>query len=427
VSTKVPKTSSKAFVKTFPGVKVIPTNTLQKSSVGNFGSTISKLWISEGHPIDRKTGHRVGGGPFHVTHTGPYIRFGHVDGVFGGNNLELLYSGPVYGIQQHATAVKEHYDSSTPSTMDETSMNADGATAISLVAPTNPTANLGTSLAEIYKEGFPSLPGIQSWKARTRFLKGLGSEYLNYQFALSPLQSEVHDVVNAARYHRDIMQNYEHNEGRNIHRRFDFSPEVTEFTEELPPGFAILPLNATYLAGGSEPNSATVVVRCRKERKRWFEGCFTYGGPGESDKFSDHIGFGREADAVYGLSLTPSTLWELTPWSWAVDWFTNAGDVINNITNFANAGLVMRYGYMMEESINTYYTEYGENLWRVYDSYKPTKKSHPDRMGGCSIGQKTVRKSRCPANPFGFGVGWEGLSPTQLAITAALGITRVLK
>jgi hypothetical protein len=35
-------------------------------------------------------------------------------------------------------------------------------------------------------------------------------------------------------------------------------------------------------------------------------------------------------------------------------------------------------------------------------------------------------KRRREANPFGFGIGWEDLSPTQLAITAALGITRLL-
>jgi ABC-type polysaccharide/polyol phosphate export permease len=35
-------------------------------------------------------------------------------------------------------------------------------------------------------------------------------------------------------------------------------------------------------------------------------------------------------------------------------------------------------------------------------------------------------KQRYRANPFGFGITWDGLSPLQLAIAAALGITRKL-
>jgi len=310
--------------------------------------------------------------------------------------------------------------------MDEKSMSKDGATAVSLVAPTNPTANLSTALAESFREGVPSLPGIQSWKQRTEKLRSVGSEYLNYQFGWAPLRDEVHSVVNAARHHRDIMQNYRHNEGRNVHRRFDFSPEITVWQEEIscPPGTTLL--NTTYLESGALANSRGAVITCKKVRKRWFEGCFTYGGPAKADNFGKHLGFGSEADAVFGLELSPDVLWNLTPWSWAVDWFTNAGDVIHNVTNFALAGLVMRYGYMMEETSSTYYTQYANGLFRHMDQKGPPKKFHGEWEGACAIGEQTVRKSRCPANPFGFGVGWEGLSPTQLAITAALGITRLL-
>jgi hypothetical protein len=222
------------------------------------------------------------------------------------------------------------------------------------------------------------------------------------------------------------MQNYRHNEGRNVHRRFDFSPEYSYWSKELPTEApAHSPFSNTFYATGALAESKGARIVCKNTRKRWFEGCFTYGGPAKADNFGRHIGFGSEADAVFGLELSPDVLWNLTPWSWAVDWFTNAGDVIHNITNFTLAGLVMRYGYMMEETSSTYYTQYEDGKIRTLLSKSP-KKTGFDWMGGCSIGQETVRKSRCPANPFGFGVSWEGLSPTQLAITAALGITRLL-
>lgn len=386
------------------------------------GTRTSKLWRSEGHPINRKTGKYDSGGPFHVTHTGSFIEPGFVQRMCRTvSGKDIFYTGPFIGPFVAATATGNHY-SGTTKEMDEKSLSALGTTAISQCAPTNPTAELGTALAETFREGVPSLPGIQSWERRTRAAKSAGSEYLNYQFGWAPLQSEVQAVAYAARHHRDIMQNYRHNEGRNIHRRFEFPSSVERWEEEVSSSFALLGItgNAGFAQGGS-PSRRTVSVV--KESKRWFEGCFTYGGPGKADNFHRSLGFGKEADAVYGLALTPDVLWNLAPWSWAVDWFTNAGDVIHNITNFTLAGLVMRYGYMMEESIEKLSTNYGDQFVRFRE--RPGKYVTKN-VGGCSIGFETVRKSRCPASPFGFGVGWEGLSPTQLAITAALGITRLL-
>jgi hypothetical protein len=393
------------------------------------GVSASRLWRSEGHPIDRKTGKRMGGGPFHVTHVEDFHNPAYVTEVNRTTNgIDWFYTGPLYGTLVLSPALSEAWNG-TAADWNETSMKADGTTAISQCAPTNPTVNLGTSLAETFREGIPSLPGIQSWKNRAQAAKAAGSEYLNYQFGWHPLTSEVHGVVNAARHHRDIMQNYRHNEGSDIHRRFDFPSEtlksITVQNSNQYFGDAYLASFASFVAG-EFGKSAVCSSTYKKVRHRWFEGCFSYGGPAKADSFGRAIGFGQEADAVYGLALTPDTLWELTPWSWAIDWFTNAGDVINNVSNFAAAGLVMRYGFMMEETIEEYRTDYSgqEMKFRTKSTTPKTYARKP--IGPCSVGKRVVSKSRVPASPFGFGVGWEGLSPTQLAITAAIGITRLL-
>ena len=391
------------------------------------GTRTSTLWRSEGHPVDRKTGKYRSGGPFYVTHTGAFVKPWHADGVcytFGAH--DYFYYGPMWGNFVAGTATGEHYVGKPSTSLDESSLNALGTTAISQCAPTNPTAQLASTLAESFREGIPTLPGIQSWKKRTEVAKAAASEYLNYQFGWAPLVSEVHSVVNAARNHRDILQNYRHNEGRDVHRRFDFPSDVESWEEEVSPAY--FTNGSDFFSGlvtGIKPRVPVRTVSVVKETRRWFEGCFTYGGPSGTDSFGRALGFGSEADAVFGLTLSPDVLWNLTPWSWAVDWFSNAGDVIHNVTNFALAGLVMRYGYMMEESIETYSTNYTSQALKVRLATNPNKYGQID-SGSTSIGFKTVRKSRCPANPFGFGISWEGLSPTQLAITAAIGITRLL-
>ena len=391
------------------------------------GQIKSKLWISEGHQYDRKRGRWMGGGPFNVTHAGSFSQPGLADEICKTDSgVDKFYTGPLHANHISTAAIGSNYDGVAVE-KDLSDLDPDGATAISLCAPVNPTAKLGTTLAETMREGIPSLPGIQSWKRRTEILKAAGSEYLNYQFGWAPLVSEVHNVVDTARHHRDILQNYRHNEGSDVHRRFDFPSETQDWSEEFSPGFfgtGDLARFTGYVIAGKE-RPAKRVVRVVKTRKRWFEGCFTYGGPAKADNFGRHLGFGSDADALYGLSLNPDILWELTPWSWAVDWFSNTGDVINNITNFALAGLVMRYGYMMEETIHEFFTEYyGQELKCRLTSKPKTYGNKP--VGSARVGNKYISKCRAPANPFGFGVGWEGLSPTQLAITAALGITRLL-
>jgi len=130
VSATVPR--SKESKQTFdipPVLHYLTGAILTPGSTGIKRQTTSKLWRSEGHPVNRRTGKRESGGPFHVTHTGTFLKPGKWTNAIGGNSLERLYSGPIWGPQLHTTSVKEHYNG-TVSDMNESSMNADGATAV---------------------------------------------------------------------------------------------------------------------------------------------------------------------------------------------------------------------------------------------------------------------------------------------------------
>jgi hypothetical protein len=69
---------------------------------------------------------------------------------------------------------------------------------------------------------------------------------------------------------------------------------------------------------------------------------------------------------------------------------------------------------MMEHSIKTdIYTFFGKS--GIYG--RPDLTVPPLRL-------VTETKKRVPASPFGFGITWDGLSPLQVSILGALGITR---
>jgi hypothetical protein len=119
-----------------------------------------------------------------------------------------------------------------------------------------------------------------------------------------------------------------------------------------------------------------------------------------------------EAKKLYGLSLTPETVWNLAPWSWAVDWVSNAGDVISNLSDWATDGLVLRHGYIMEQSfVRDTYEWYGPvNFWsQVYPAV---------------FTLECRSKLRRRATPFGFGLTFGDFTPRQWAIAIALGLTK---
>lgn len=289
-----------------------------------------------------------------------------------------------------------------------------GATAVAQVSPTNSASSLATALGEIKKDGLPSLPGIHTWQDRTNLAKSAGAEFLNAEFGWLPLISDILHVGNAARHSRDIVTQYQKDEGTDVHREFSFP--IEDSTNDIQ-----LAVDSQYPLGihGDHrlhgPVGANLYRKESNTVRRWFSGSFTYALPSRTDSFRRMLGYGSEADKLFGITITPDVLWELAPWSWAVDWFSNAGDVIHNATSFGLAGLVMRYGYMMEETSS-----------KIIHTMDSCAIKNAEGLGiGPSV-TEAVTKIRRPADPFGFGFTGVDLSPTQIAIAAALGLTRWL-
>lgn len=293
-------------------------------------------------------------------------------------------------------------------------LNSLGAVAISRVSPVNPIAELSTALGELYRDGLPRLPGINLWRSRLKPLLGISEEILNTQFGWKPLLSDITDHRDAVRHAAKVIEQYRRDNNRLVRREFHYPTDIEESE------FVLMSNVAAYGNGGfirrpeNEGPLGDVILRSETERKTWFSGAFTYHIPG-SDSLDGMLGAASEADKLFGISLTPDTLWELTPWSWAIDWFSNTSEVINNFTNIELQGQVLRYGYIMDENIrrDIYYMRGGSGFKGIPAS------------SVCKVKLTTVSKHRVRANPYGFGIAWEDLSPTQLAITAALGITRL--
>jgi len=315
--------------------------------------------------------------------------------------------------------------------LSEDELNVKGAEAIARCSPTNSIANAATFLAEAHSEGVFHLPVINGWKERSHgLLHVAGSEYLNAEFGWLPFIEEISSFANAVKHAGSVLEQYRRDSGKGVRRQYGF-PLMSSIQQETIPGSGQAIMsdgNYNRPEFHSFESGVSSVIR-NVTRNIRFSGEFTYHLP-EGDSFGAMLRHASEANKLLGTTVTPETLWELTPWSWAADWFSDAQEVITNFQNFEIYGLVMRYGYLMEETIHEdiYIMEQSAGLHdslfnnreEVVD-YKPVPVSDVSQ-----ISVRSVQKKRIHANPFGFGLEWADLSPTQLAIAAALGITRLL-
>jgi hypothetical protein len=296
-------------------------------------------------------------------------------------------------------------------------LDALGATAISRCKPTNSVASLATALGELVKDGLPSL-ALDTWKHKADTGRNIGNDYLNTEFGWKPLVHDIKSFAGGVTHARKLLAQYERDAGKVVRRHYTF-PTITEVAVpiDLNTNTQVYyePFNTLFMNSGLTSTQKGLLVQERTTvQRRWFSGAFTYYLPTGYDSRNEVDRIALLAKQILGLDINPSLLWELAPWSWAVDWFSNAGDVISNVSDFQNDSLIMRYGYMMEHTINKVtYTRKHKNVFK-----------DASQLVDSSVSLITETKMRRRANPYGFGLTWDNLSLRQLSILSALGITR---
>lgn len=318
------------------------------------------------------------------------------------------YTGPILAI--NPTLV------SFPSPIQSTNsaLNAWGAKAIANAKPTNALVDLSVALGELLGPGgIPRMIARSSnWNSGIqRALKSSADDYLEVQFGWTPILNDIISFASVVERFNQLVKQYERDAGRVVRRRWSFEPINTK-TDTVFDSSAVpfmTPGNSSILSGVS----GRVYRRRETSIRRWFSGAFTYFLPTGYSSRNRLLDFGPEARKLLGLEPSPETLWNLAPWSWAVDWFSSAGDVVSNVSDWSTDGLVMPYGYIMEHCVST-------------DTYMWGKTAGTFAVQPSPITVTRESKVRRKANPFGFGLTWGGLSTRQKSIIAALGISRGL-
>lgn len=279
--------------------------------------------------------------------------------------------------------------------------------------PGNPAVEAGQWLAEL--RDLPSIP-LRAI-ARLGWFRGLGSEYLNVHFGWKPF---VKDLIGMYETYRDLnklLSQLVKDNGRGVRRRRKLG-DTTDTSSVVTNSSTLAAFMPAISNGALMANSVLTVETTTRERI-WFAGRFRYYVPDiGSDQWTR-----RASLALFGLNPTPSLLWEVLPWSWLVDWFSNVGDVVSNLSTNAVDNLVADYAYIMrEKTVSQVASAHGS--WVGYGAPGDPSYYWPSGTASAMSVHSVTTKSRDRGTPYGLGLTWDGLSPYQQSILAALGMSR---
>ncbi len=296
-----------------------------------------------------------------------------------------------------------------PSEPQRSDLYGAGGTAIARCLPTNPGFSLADSVAQSlnFRQAIPKAIGSSIWRSKVLNLKSAGEEYLNLEFGWLPLISDIRDVCHAVVNSHEILRNVERGSGFKTRTGYHYPTTSTDLVGSSALITSVDPKLSGWDAG-------PIVFNGQSTEAVWFSGCFTYVLPVPPGKMTEMDRYRSYADHVLGMKPTVENVWDAAPWSWAVDWAVNVGDVLHNISAFHNDSLIMQYGYIMKHIQNVQsWTAVGTNSTNKFSS----------RCTGCSLVNTSEWKVRYPASPYGFGLTYDGLSSVQKGILAAVGIT----
>jgi hypothetical protein len=329
--------------------------------------------------------------------------------------FQLRYTGPVVVSIDSAYSVYplSSIKSYAPSTSQKT---VDGAKLWSMAVPTATEVSLASFLGEL-REGLPSIPGKSSFKKPPP--NASGEEYLNWKFGIQPLKSDLQNLAKGiSDFHKRVEQ-FKRDSGRNIRRRRHFGETRTEVDVFAGNGNDVMYIPAFQGDGRAMTTNFYDSMGSLKiidivEGSVSFSGAYTYYLSEAHDFLGKLERYEQLANHALGLEFDLDTAWELTPWSWLVDWFADVGTFVKNLTALSNDNVVARYAYVMHhQKVTRMFTVTGMRL--KLGATGPTS---------ASSFQTYESKTRTGATPYGFGFNMGALSLSQKAILGALGMSK---
>ena len=289
--------------------------------------------------------------------------------------------------------------------------------------------SVARSIAELIREGVPSLPGkaFRKLKKLENIYKSYGDEYLNATFGWRPLLNDISDLLKLYLRLDAQLSQLRRDNGKGVRRTatLDYD-KITSSRQPMPVNsqIVIYPGSGFYNIGFDDDASSFGPREywSETEERVWFAGKGSYVLPTDlatpsGSKIEEYL---RLLAAVP----TPSDVIDLLPWSWLLSWFATLGEQLQQALGNGVGDFTLEYCYLMRKRIVTdYYTVNDVNRYGYMTNLGKKIVIPNSRNAQCIVRRTTLE--RVAATPFGFGLSIGDLSTSQWAILTALGLSRL--
>jgi hypothetical protein len=243
--------------------------------------------------------------------------------------------------------------------------------------------------------------------------KKLADLYIEKEFGWRPFVGDLQKLADLSVNYDAQLQKAMNRNGEWVTRRF-FEDELTTstlVTSTTTSGLNVQTFTAPSLAQFC--TSATLSVYRETYMRVWYEGSFRYYyrelDKIPPDKLSALVHMQR-LFRMYGLRISPSLIYRVTPWTWLADWFVNVGDNLQKMEDHMTGNVVARRMNLMR---------------RCYDRFRYNLVLH-STAGPITLNtyRSVETKRRVNAQSYFSFSATANLSDWQLSMLAALGLSK---
>jgi hypothetical protein len=280
------------------------------------------------------------------------------------------------------------------------------ASAYNKMKPTKPEFQALNALYELRE-----LPAMFKGDILDRGLRSIGDYHLALQFGWRPLMNDIVNLVKTQFFLEKRIAQLLRDNGKPVRRRTQMmSSSDTQTLQENTNDYGAFHRVFVTQMYASVPQ---LTIRKHVSDRVWASARFRYWLPADPGGI---VYKKRLIAALYGFYASPKFVYDALPWSWMIDWFSNTGDIMANLSADVADRLAADYFYVMREQETRYVSTADGRFYSRSGGTVSASATTNDRL---------ITRSRIVGNPFGWALSEDDLSLTQLGIMGALGISRL--
>lgn len=304
-----------------------------------------------------------------------------------------------------------------------------GSKAYNRLRPSTSEAQVGLAIAEareiapmlkstagVFKDAFKTVGGKMSLSLKNMQPKQAANTFLLTQFGWKPFLKDMAGIISAYQKSKAYFaQRYKDNDQWvrrfRADKRIESEDVISDSTGELG-CYPFAPLSIHGLVNTADARHISSLL---SSTTVWYEGVFkVYRREFDTARSSEDDAFDnlQRYMSLYGAHVSPAVLYQATPWSWLLDWFTNTGHIIKEAQDYGTGEVASKYMYVMHHSYRSF---------RSKSIFTVGQQHVKQDLEWYSI--LDIKRRQAASTNFEFYPS--SITARQVAILAALGITRV--